>query len=870
MHTHHLRFEHLGEALGTHRTTPRLSWHTSTDQVAYEIAVDGGLQPYTTGRIDDTDSSLRPWPAPPLTSRQRRHVRVRAWSADRPDPSEWSTPAVIETGLLHPHDWQATAISPHPDAAGPLPRPAMLLRRDFTATAPVTAARLYATAHGLYEMEINGRRAGDHVLAPGWTSYPDRLRYQTFDVTDLLHDGANTIGAWLADGWYRGLVGFNGGTRDHYGTRTALLAQLELHHPDGTTTVVATDRNWRSTTSPITATGLYEGERHDARNEHRGWSSPGFDDRTWAGVTEQELDLTRLTAPVGPPVRRIQTLNPVAELTSPSGRRIIDFGQNISGRLRIRVRGNAGQVIRLRHAEVLEHGELCTRPLRNAPSVDEYVLADRDDVQEWEPRFTIHGFRYAQIDAETDVDVEAVVIHTDMSPAGRFDCSDPLLTRLHDNVVWSMRGNFVDLPTDCPQRDERLGWTGDIAAFAPTATYLYDCTGLLTSWLADLAAEQVRFGTVPHYVPWVPVLFDLAPAAAWGDAAVLVPWTLYQRTGDLQILADQYPSMTAWVEQIAAIAGPAHLWNTGFQFGDWLDPAAPPRRPDQARTDPYLVASAYHTHTTALLADIAALLGRPEDRRRYAELAAAARQAFTTEFVTASGRMASDAPTAYALAIMFDLLPDGLRKRAGRRLAELVADNDHFIATGFVGTPLICDALTATGHLDTAYHLLTQTGCPSWLYPVTMGATTTWERWDSMLPDGSVNPGEMTSFNHYALGAVADWMHRTVAGLAADAPGYRRLRIAPRPGGGLTHARTEHLTPHGTAAVAWHRDGGTLHVQVTAPAGTTAVVDLPGQAPTVVGSGTHTFTVAHRPADHDPVRPVNTNIHDREAAGTPA
>ncbi|WP_064741868.1 alpha-L-rhamnosidase [Hamadaea tsunoensis] len=870
MHTHHLRFEHIGEALGAGCPRPRLSWHTSTDQVAYEVAVDGGPQPYTSGRISDTDSNLRPWPAAPLASRERRLVRVRAWADGCTEPSPWSAPAIVEAGLLHRDDWQANAISPQPDTATDLPRPAMLLRRDFTVTAPVASARLYATAHGLYELEINGCRVGDHVLAPGWTSYPERLRYQTFDVTELLSDGANTIGGWLADGWFRGLIGFNGGTHNLYGTRTALLAQLELRHPDGTITTIGTDRHWRTAPSPITATGLYEGEHHDARLISHGWSSPGFDDRDWLPATVSDIDLSCLTAPTGPPVRRVETLTPVAVFTSPAGKQILDFGQNISGRLRIQVHGPAGQVVRLHHAEVLEHGELCTRPLRNAPSIDTFILGDSDTVQEWEPRFTIHGFRYAQIDADVPVDATAVVIHTDMTHAGRFGCSDPLLTRLHDNVVWSMRGNFVDLPTDCPQRDERLGWTGDIAAFAPTASYLYDCTGLLTSWLTDLAAEQRRFGTVPHYVPWVPVLFDLTPAAAWGDAAVLVPWTLYQRTGDLQILADQYPSMTAWVDQIAAIAGPGHLWNSGFQFGDWLDPAAPPRRPDQARTDPYLVASAYHAYTAGLLAETAALLGNTEDQRRYSGLAAATRTAFRAEFVTASGRMASDAPTAYALAIMFDLLPADLRDRAGRRLAELVADNGHLIATGFVGTPLICDALTVTGHLDTAYHLLTQTSCPSWLYPVTMGATTTWERWDSMLPDGSVNPGEMTSFNHYALGAVADWMHRTLAGLSADAPGYRRLRVAPRPGGGLTHAHTEHLTPYGTAAVSWQRDGATLHVQATIPAGTTAVIDLLGQEPTAVGAGNHTFTVAYRPADADPARPTQVNIHDREAAGTPA
>ena len=502
-----------------------------------------------------------------------------------------------------------------------------------------------------------------------------------------------------------------------------------------------------------------------------------------------------------------------------------------------------------------------TRPLRFAEATDRYTLRG-DGIEEWEPRFTFHGFRYVEIDGwPTDLaaaDVTAVVLHTDMVRTGWFTCSDEELNKLHENVMWGMRGNFLDLPTDCPQRDERLGWTGDIQVFTPTARFLYDCTGMLSSWLADLAAEQVELGTVPVYVPFIQLLFPAAPVAAWGDAAVVVPWELYRRDGDSGLLRQQYPSMRAWVDQVAEKAGAAHLWQSGLQLGDWLDPAAPPDRPADARTDRFLVATAYHARSAALLAQAAAVLGYDEDHRRYAELAEAVREAFRREYVSPNGRLVSDAPTAVALALRFDLLTPEQRDIAGRRLVALVQSADHRVATGFVGTPIICDALCDAGAFDTAYHLLTQRECPSWLYPVTMGATTIWERWDSMLPDGSINPGEMTSFNHYALGAVADWMHRTVAGLAPAEPGYRVLRVAPRPGGGLTHASARHETPYGSAEVAWTRAGGELQVTVLVPPNTSAVIALPetGWAAQTVQAGRHEFTCRFRPAENDPPIPV--------------
>jgi alpha-L-rhamnosidase len=819
-------------------------------QQAYEIELSDGT---STGRVESARSVLVPWPGADLGSRERRGARVRVYGRDG-SAGDWSPWAWVETGLLDPSDWRAGAAAPPLEQSGSPDGPAVLLRRDFAVRAGVARARLYVTARGLYEIELNGGVVGDEVLAPGWTSYHHRLRYRTHDVTALLREGDNTIGAMLADGWYRGRIGFAGGRTGVYGDRTALIAQLEITYTDGGTDVVTTDGHWHCAPGPITATGLYDGERYDARLLPQGWSRPGFDATGWLPADVLDHDPSVLVAPTGPPVRRVETL-PVAAVLDGN---ILDFGQNISGRLRIRVQGPAGHTIVLRHAEVLEDGALGVRPLRAAAATDAYTLRGDAAPEEWEPRFTIHGFRYAQVEGWPGgldpAGVEAVVCHTDLPRIGDFDCSDPLLVRLHENVAWSMRGNFVDIPTDCPQRDERLGWTGDIQVFGPTAAFLYGCTGMLSSWLEDLAVEQREHGTVPLYVPWIdldPVALD--PTAAWGDAAVVLPWTLYRTTGDLDLLRRQYPSMTAWVDQIAGIAGDRLLWDTGPQLGDWLDPTAPPDRPFEAQTDPGLVATAYFAQSARLVAEAAHALGEAEDARRYRELFAGIRAAFDDAYVSAEGKVVSDSQTGYALALRFGLIAgEERRTRAGQRLVELVRAGGHRIGTGFVGTPLICDALTGAGAVDDAYRLLLQTECPSWLYAVTMGATTVWERWDSMLPDGTINPGQMTSFNHYALGAVADWMHRTLAGLAPAAPGYKEIVVRPRPGGGLTHARAAHRTPYGDAEVSWERDGERFTLHVLVPPNTTAAVHLPGAPERAVqaGPGRHSFHCVFRhPAD---------------------
>ncbi|MFF7949471.1 family 78 glycoside hydrolase catalytic domain [Streptomyces griseorubiginosus] len=845
--------EHHREPFGIGESSPRLSWKTTAPtgwtQHAYQIEATCAEGTYRTDWVTSPDSVLVPWPLPPLNSREACAIRVRVRGADQV-AGDWSPPRRIETGLLAPGDWTARAVSPRGSDSDRRPP---LLRKEFTAAADIERARLYVTAHGLYEIEINGRRVGDHALAPGWTSYHHRLRYQTHDVTEHLRAGANAIGAWLSDGWYRGRLGFGGGHADLYGDRVALLAQLEIVHRDGSVTVVGTDPSWRAGQGPILSAGLLDGETYDARQELPGWASPGFDDGDWSPVDVVPRDPGTLVAPTGPPVRCTEEIHPVLVTALDEDRLLVDFGQNLVGRVRITVSGPAGHTVVIRHAEVLQDGELCVRPLRGATSTDRYTLRGGGP-ETWEPRFTLHGFRYAEITGWRGGgfpgrDIVARVHHTDMARTGWFACSNDQVNRLHQNVVWSLRGNFVDLPTDCPQRDERLGWTGDIQIFAPTAAFLYDCHGMLGSWLRDVAVEQHEDGTVPWYVPEIPGGEQWTPArpgAGWGDVVALTPWDLYRASGDTGLLAAQYDSARRWVDLVTRLVGPSGLWNRGYQLGDWLDPFAPPDDPGAGRTDRHLIATAYYARSARHVAWTAGVLGRPDEGDRYGDLADRVRRAFVDAYVLPDGRMTSDTQTSYAVALQFDLLPDTeARAAAGRRLAELVAEGGHTIQTGFIGTPLVAPALSATRHDDTAYALLLQQECPSWLYALKHDATTVWERWDSMLPDGTVNPGEMTSFNHYALGAVAEWLHGTVAGLGASEPGYRGIVFRPRPGGGITWAHAAHESPYGRVEIRWDLDESGLTVRATVPTGTTARVDWPDGGVTVLPTGTTTVRRAN-------------------------
>lgn len=723
--------------------------------------------------------------------------------------------------------WIASFITPATPRPAP-EGPAAYLRKEFTLTRQPAAATLRVTAVGLIEPHLNGSVVGDEVLTPGWTSYRHRLVVSSHEVTDHIRLGGNVIGAVVGEGWALGRLGWEG-KRHHYSDRAAGWLQLELEYADGSTEVIVSDDTFRSSTGGALTDSIYDGEEFDARLEPSGWDAPGFDDSAWAGVTVMDWPQEALVEPIASPIRRIEELAPVDILTTPAGLTVLDFGQVISGWVRLQVTGSAGTTITLRHAEVMTDGEPDYETIRTARATDRYTLSGGGP-EVWEPRFTFHGFRYVQVDGwpgELTADaVRAIVVHSDMRRTGWLETSDPLLNQLHANAVWSMRDNFVGVPTDCPQRDERLGWTGDINAFAPSAAFLYDVRGVLGSWLRDLAAEQAARGFVPWVVPDV-LSTPSSPTALWSDVAVSLPWTLYREYGDPRILAEAYPSMTAFIRQVADLLDENGLWSSGFQYGDWLDPDAPADNPAGGKTDRHLVAAAYLCRTTREMADTAGVLERPDDAAEFRALAERVRTAFLNEYVSANGRVVDETATAYALAIAFDILDESQRAHAGDRLAAIVAKAGYRISTGFAGTPLVTDALSSTGHLDAAYLLLLETGCPSFLYPVTMGATTVWERWDSIRPDGSINPSGMTSLNHYALGAVVDWMHRTIGGLTPVEPGYSRMRIAPRPGRGVTSAVLRHTTVHGDVLVDWRIVDGEGRVLVTIPDGTTAVVELP-------------------------------------------
>ncbi|HEY5785151.1 MAG TPA: family 78 glycoside hydrolase catalytic domain [Microlunatus sp.] len=825
---------------------PRLSWRTATEtpdwvqqSAELELTTRSGTQ---TSAVEGSASVLVDWPFAALEPRDDVRLRVRVTGTDGVT-SDWSEPLRIRAGFLAVGEWVATPIG-LPERSGEA-QPG-LARIEFDVVGDVASGVFYATALGVYQASVNGTDVDDQVLKPGWTPYQWRLIHETTDVTGLLVPGANALGIRFGGGWATERYGFRGQAAPFYAEQPTVAGQLVITYADGRRQVVATDETWRVSAGPITASGIYAGEDHDVRLEQHGWDRPGSAAGGWSAAAVGRTLVTP-SARNSPTARRIEELAVQEVITTPSGRTVLDFGQNLVGRLRLTVDGPAGTVITLRHAEVLEHDELGTRPLRLAKATDNLTLAGDGPIT-WEPDLTFHGFRYAEITgwpgAFDPSAVTAQVIHSDMERTGWFASSHPLVDRLHENVVWGLRGNFLYVPTDCPQRDERLGWTGDIQVFAPTASFLYDVRGFLTSWLTDLELEQNHAdGVVPFVVPSV-LPGRVRPAAAWGDAATVVPTVLHERYGDTGVLTDQLASMQAWTDVIVGRSGDRHLWEGQFQFADWLDPSAPPERPAEAKTHPDIVATAYVFRSADLTARAAALLGETGVAEKYAAIAERVRQAFLAEYVTPAGRMVSDAQTGYALAIMFDLVTEDQRQALGDRLAELVRSGGYTIGTGFVGTPIVADALSRTGHLESATRLLTQTACPSWLYPVTMGATTIWERWDSMLPDGTINPGEMTSFNHYALGAVADWLHRVVAGLAPADPGYARIRIAPQPLTGFDFAEARHLTPYGPASVRWDRDGDQVRIVAEVPPNTRAEVVLPDGQQLEVGSGRHTWTVS--------------------------
>jgi len=599
--------------------------------------------------------------------------------------------------------------------------------------------------------------------------------------------------------------------------------------------IVGTDTTWKASTGPIRFSDIYMGETYDARLEKAGWNQTGYDDGDWSGVYLVEHPKDILIAPAGPPVRKIEEIEPVALLHTPRGETVFDLGQNMVGWVRLKVRGAPGTTVTLRHIEVLDkEGNVYTDNLRAATQQIQYTLKGGGE-EVFEPHFTFQGFRYVAVEGypgePTLESLTGVVIHSDMTPTGRFESSRPLINQLQHNIVWGQKGNFLDVPTDCPQRDERMGWTGDAQVFARTAAFNMDVAGFFTKWLGDLAADQKANGSIPWVIPDVLSRGSEAGGGAtgWADAGVVIPWTIYLTYGDTRLLETQYASMKAWIGYMRQRAGNDLVWDGDFHFGDWLAFSTTNPGYPGATTDTDLIATAYFAYSTSLLQKTALVLGKEQDARQYAALLDNVKQAFQKEFITGAGRMASNTQTAYALALAFDLFPENQRAQAARRLAIDVRRFSNHITTGFLGTPLLCHTLSSTGYLNVAYDLLNQETYPSWLYPVKRGATTIWERWDGIKSDSTFQDAGMNSFNHYAYGAIGEWLYRVVAGLEVDPaePGYKHVLVQPQPGGGFTHARAALNTMYGEVASAWEFAEGQFSLDVTVPPNTHATVRLP-------------------------------------------
>ena len=762
------------------------------------------------------------------------------------------------------------------------------LRKSFTLTNPVRQATLYATALGLYELQLNGNRVGDHILAPDWTDYSKRLRYQAYDVTSLLTSGANVLGAQAANGWYCGHIG-NGGNQ-YWGTSPGLLAQLEIIHTDGTSERIISDGSWKMQVSPLTASDFMMGEDYDATREVAGWAVPGFDDSSWSQVLLRTEPAHVLNGQVMEPVRKLAELIPKSLTQPATGKWTYDLGQNMVGVVRLKITAAAGTRLTLRHAEMLNpDGTVYTANLRGAASVDSYICKGGGE-EIWQPKFTFHGFRYVELTGVSSAPpldaVTGINIGSDNLKTGNFACSDGFVNQLHSHIQWGQRGNYLSVPTDCPQRDERLGWMGDAEVFVRTATCNADIASFFTKWLTDVTDAQLTSGSFTDVSPNTGTSNG---APAWGDAGVICPWTIYQAYGDLRLLDRCYPAMVKWVEYCRTTStNSIRSGNRGNDYGDWLS--------INANTDKELIGTAYYAYSTRLVAKAAAALGKSADAATYEALFQTIKTAFINKYVNvSSGAITGSTQCAYAMALKFDLLPDNLRGSVAQLLEDDVIAKGNHLSTGFVGVSYLLPQLSAAGKTDTAYRLMLQDTFPSWLFSVKLGATTIWERWDGWTPQNGFQDAGMNSFNHYSLGSCGEWLYDTVAGIDQDpsSTGYQKIVIHPQPGSQLTSANASLLTIHGRISSSWHQYAGGFTLDTTIPTNTAAVVFVPanaadqvmesgqpatssdtvtylrmesGTAVFAVGSGRYHFTsgtTAEPGADsvsHDPGTPVNIRI----------